>query len=264
MSQLVAIKSARANASTTHAGVNIGWASIPLCPALKTGKREVIGSASAWNTVTCRPCIDAAIERGLSDIEMLAHIGPRLRALIDAVRTHAVEHYNDAQIAWDVVVEAYSDFEIAEAVRRAQTAAGAIRAMARRLGGYSERRAYHQAEIAAATEPAHDCGIAAHDHISEVSASQCAILRGGKDKPEATYDRFAEGTHPDGSVVIWHSDPVGGESWGERHWPGKQCRGEIAEAQEGPDGDYVTREHYIPAWRGVFIESPNVCYGLPF
>lgn len=257
MTQLVAIKSARTNASTTHAGIDLGWSSIPLCPALKTGKREVVGGGAAWNTVTCRPCIDIAIERGLSDIDVLAHIGPRLRALISAVRAHAVKWYDDPRVSWDVVVETYSDFEIACIVRRAQTTTGAIRAMARALAAHSERRAHHQAEIAAAIGTTYPCGDDSHDHDTAEQASACEVAR-------TEYDRFAEGTHPDGSVVVWHHDPIGGEAWGERHWPGKQCRAEIAEVQEGPDGDYVTREHYIPAWRGTFVESPNLCYGLPF
>lgn len=45
--------------------------------------------------------------------------------LIHAVRSHAITHYNEG--GWDVLVECWSDADIAEQIAGARTITGAIR-----------------------------------------------------------------------------------------------------------------------------------------
>jgi len=52
---------------------------------------------------------------------------PELTAqLVEAVKAHALEHYNDDN-GWDEIVEAYTDEEIAQELGNARTTRGAIR-----------------------------------------------------------------------------------------------------------------------------------------
>lgn len=237
--KVTTIKSARRGATTVHMGEDIGWGSRPFCPALATGRREV--DPHAEGTANCRPCIREANARYL-DVDHLIQISSRVRNLIKAVREHAVANYNTG--AWDIIVEAYSDPELAETIKTCRTTAGAIAKVAKVVEQYRERRAPHDAEIAAATE---------------------TTMFSDPQQPEAAeYDRFAGGVHPDGSNVIWHHEPHGGETWATRIYPGKQCRGSISIEQRGPGGDYVTYERYIPAWNGATIESSTLCDGVPF
>jgi hypothetical protein len=235
---LTVVRSARRGATTDHLAFNTGWSSTPLCGKLKTGKREFPGG-----TANCTPCIKRAHELFL-DCEHLVRISDRVRGLITAVRAHATDNYNTG--GWDVVVECWSDSELAREIGKCRTAAGAIRRMAGIVAMYAERRAPHDAEIAAATE-------------GETTTPQ----------PEAVeYDRFAEGPHPDGSFVTWHHDGNSGEAWGTRRWDCKVGQGTITIEPVGDfasdDFHYETFEHYTPGWRGVFIGSPNLCDGVPF
>ena len=50
-----------------------------------------------------------------------------MKTLIEAVKEHAIEHYT--QDGWDVIVECYSDSEIADLVQGAATAGDAIQAV---------------------------------------------------------------------------------------------------------------------------------------
>lgn len=59
--------------------------------------------------------------------------------LVEAVKAHANEHYEDG--GWDVIVECWSDEEIAEAVKGTKTTAGAIRKMRSVVGIYADRQA---------------------------------------------------------------------------------------------------------------------------
>ena len=231
--KVTTIKSARPNASTVHLGEDIGWGSRPFCPALATGRREV--DPHAEGTANCRPCIREANARYL-DVDHLIQISSRVRNLIKAVREHAIANYNVG--AWDIIVEAYTDPELAETVKTCRTAAGAIAKVAKVVELYRERRAPHDAEIAAATEPA-------------TTPEQ-------PEQPEAVeYDRFAEGSHPDGSVVRWSHNAESGDSWARRTWPGKLGEGSI-EWREFEVGSELT-EVYRPGWRGVDIYSPGYC-----
>lgn len=224
--KVTAIKSARRGATVVHMGENIGWSSRPFCPALATGKREF---PQEDGIVNCRPCIREANKRYL-DVDHLIQIGSRVRNLIKAVREHAIANYNVG--AWDIIVEAYTDPELAETVKTCRTAAGAIRKVAGIVELYRERRAPHDAEIAAATEPT--------------------------TAPEAVeYDPYAEGSHPDGSVVRWSHNAESGDSWARRTWPGKLGEGSI-EWREFEVGSELT-EVYRPGWRGVDIYSPGYC-----
>jgi len=60
-----------------------------------------------------------------------------LLAMIRAVKTHAQENYEDG---WDLVIETYTDDEIAEVVKTATDPQVAIRMMARTIGIQNERR----------------------------------------------------------------------------------------------------------------------------
>ena len=223
--KITAIKSARKGATVVHLGENIGWSSRPFCPALATGRREF---PQGDGIVNCRPCIREANKRYL-DVDHLIQISTRVRNLIKAVREHAVANYNTG--AWDIIVEAYTDPELAETVKTCRTAAGAIRKVAGIVELYRERRAPHDAEIRMATEP---------------------------EPKAAEYDRYAEGAHPDGSVVRWRFDEESGDSWARRTWAGKLGEGnmEWVEREEG----YKLVEVYTPGWRGVNIDSANYCH----
>lgn len=258
--KLAAIKSARKGASSVHLGENTGWSSRPFCGALATGRREVDGTECAHGTVNCRGCIVQAHARFL-DFERWIYIGTRVRNLIDAVRAHAVANYDTG--AWDIIVEAYTDSELVELVRRCQTTAGAIRKVAKVVEQYRERRAPHDAEIAAATGPRR---CTATDECDEclggsICADRCAHCNGTSSYPcnkhDTPRDRFAEGTHPDGSVVRWHHNADSGDSWARRTWPGKLGEGSI-EYRDFEAGSELT-EVYRPGWRGFDIWSANYC-----
>ena len=59
--------------------------------------------------------------------------------VVEAVKAHALAHYNDG--GWDVIVEAWSDEDIASAIGAARTLKGAIRKLAAVIDVYSERQA---------------------------------------------------------------------------------------------------------------------------
>jgi hypothetical protein len=119
--KVTTITSARTGSATVHMGEDMGWGSRPFCPALQTGARQV--DPHAEGTVNCRPCIKEANARYL-DVEHLIQISSRVRNLIKAVREHAVANYDTG--AWDIIVEAFSDSELAGTVGKCRTAAGAI------------------------------------------------------------------------------------------------------------------------------------------
>lgn len=59
--------------------------------------------------------------------------------LIEAVKAHALAHYEDG--GWDILVECYDDAEIAEVIGAARTPAGAIAKAAEVLGAVADYRA---------------------------------------------------------------------------------------------------------------------------
>lgn len=59
--------------------------------------------------------------------------------LVQAVRDHALEHYEDG--GWDVIIECYSDEEIAEEIGKARTPKGAIAKFAIPVSIWAEREA---------------------------------------------------------------------------------------------------------------------------
>lgn len=59
--------------------------------------------------------------------------------LIDAVKAHALKHYNDG--GWDFIVECWSDEEIAECFKDAETEASAIAAVGQIVSVYADRQA---------------------------------------------------------------------------------------------------------------------------
>ena len=138
------VRAARKGAATDHLAIDSGWSSVPLCGAMKTGKREFPGG-----TANCAPCAKEARKRGM-DVDGLVRISPRVWNLINAVKAHATEHYDTA--GWDLVIEAYSDSELAELVQTCRTAKGAIARVADELSIYTERRDYHRQEAEAATD----------------------------------------------------------------------------------------------------------------
>ncbi len=59
--------------------------------------------------------------------------------LVKAVKAHAIEHYNDG--GWDVVVECWSDAEIAEQIGKATTVKGAIKKFGWLVDVWSDKQA---------------------------------------------------------------------------------------------------------------------------
>ena len=64
--------------------------------------------------------------------------------LIDAVRAHAVEHYNEG--GWDFVVECWEDWEILAVVRGCKKEGQAIRKVRKQIRALDDRRREVQAE----------------------------------------------------------------------------------------------------------------------
>ncbi len=58
--------------------------------------------------------------------------------LVAAVKRHALDHYEED--GWDIVIECWSDNEIAEAIGTARTEAGAVRAVRRAVKPVAEHR----------------------------------------------------------------------------------------------------------------------------
>jgi hypothetical protein len=190
------------------------------------------------------------------------------RALIAAVRAHAEANYDAG--GWDVVVECYDDEEIAEVIGRARTLKGAIAKFATVIDVYSDRQAAARSEIEAATgggsereshflassryADSYSGGVDIDCNCGRTFASvRAADLHVAAKAQEAgTYDRTAQGHHPDGSYVSWRHDEHSGEAWAVRTWEGKGCRAHI-EIVQGGDGEYRTVEKYAPAWRGQLI-----------
>ena len=68
-------------------------------------------------------------------------------AVVAEVRAYAEAHYEDG--GWDVVVEAYTDDEIAEVIGQVQSLKAAIRKFAVVIDVYSEKQAdaaYHRSQ----------------------------------------------------------------------------------------------------------------------
>jgi thiamine monophosphate kinase len=63
--------------------------------------------------------------------------------LIDAVRAHAVEHYNED--GWDYVVECWEDWEILAVVRGSNRESQAIRKVRKQVRALSDHRTEIQA-----------------------------------------------------------------------------------------------------------------------
>lgn len=59
--------------------------------------------------------------------------------LVEIVKAHALSHYEDG--GWDVIVECWSDREIAEEIGRARTAKGALAKIRPYIEIYDERQA---------------------------------------------------------------------------------------------------------------------------
>jgi hypothetical protein len=60
-------------------------------------------------------------------------------SLVDAVKRHALDHYNDKEPRWDYIVECWTDEEIAIEIAGCSTEAGAIKKMAQHARAYHER-----------------------------------------------------------------------------------------------------------------------------
>lgn len=93
--------------------------------------------------------------------------------LVVAVKRHAVEHYEDG--GWDVVVECWSDKEIAEHIRGAKTVAEAIKKFATVVSVWAERQAdaaHHRREAVGDESPAVSAG--PHTLLVEGRCSPCS------------------------------------------------------------------------------------------
>lgn len=60
------------------------------------------------------------------------------REMIDAVKAHALAHYNDKGTRWDYVVECFDDKDIADRICRCTTTDGAIQKMKLEADTYYE------------------------------------------------------------------------------------------------------------------------------
>lgn len=63
---------------------------------------------------------------------------PPMTDLVAAVRDHALDHY--AEDGWDVIVECWSDDDIAAELAKVRTTAGAIRAVQKAIKPYADHR----------------------------------------------------------------------------------------------------------------------------
>ena len=59
--------------------------------------------------------------------------------LVEAVKAHALEHYEDG--GWDVIVECWEDDQIAEQIGGARTVAGALKKFADIVDIWADRQA---------------------------------------------------------------------------------------------------------------------------
>ena len=59
--------------------------------------------------------------------------------LVEFIKTYALRHYEDG--GWDVIVECYSDADIAEVIGKATTQAGALTAFSHIIDVFSDRQA---------------------------------------------------------------------------------------------------------------------------
>ena len=89
-------------------------------------------------------------------------------ALIAEVRAYAVEHYNDG--GWDVIVETFSDDELAAAIGGARTLGGALRKLRPSVSVWADRDAEARAEADAAREPAPEAAPAGPTRREQVAA----------------------------------------------------------------------------------------------
>ena len=69
-----------------------------------------------------------------------------MTSLLEQVKSHALAHYNEG--AWDIIVECYTDNELAALIGRASTLAGALRKCQDVIKPIAERRAEHALEVA--------------------------------------------------------------------------------------------------------------------
>jgi hypothetical protein len=66
-----------------------------------------------------------------------------MKEMVEAVKAHAVEHYEED--GWDYLVECYSDGEVEELIGKARTIAGAIK----KVGKVMKDKGDYRAEIQA-------------------------------------------------------------------------------------------------------------------
>jgi hypothetical protein len=187
---------------------------------------------------------------------------PKRREMIAKVRAHATANYSNG---WDVVVECYTDEQIAEVIGRARTTVGALAKFVPIIEARADRQAEADYQIEQAMSGQHyrigseygydapGCSCGARyttDRGADLHAAAKAQTAG-------TYDQQAQGYHPDGSFVNWRHDEHSGDAWASRTWEGKSCRAsiEIVETDEG----YEVVETYVAAWSGQVLFSDGYC-----
>jgi len=67
-----------------------------------------------------------------------------MTTLLNQVKSHATRHY--AEDAWDIIVECYTDNELAALIGRASTLEGALRKCRAVIAPIAEQRAWRRAE----------------------------------------------------------------------------------------------------------------------
>ena len=67
-----------------------------------------------------------------------------MTSLLNQVKSYATQHY--AEDAWDIIIECYTDNELAALIGRASTLEGALRKCRAVIAPIAEERAWHRAE----------------------------------------------------------------------------------------------------------------------
>ncbi len=112
-----------------------------------TGSAIWCSKITRWTkteVVTCTRCIKAQPVEVAETIEVEtevteAPVTDKNVELIEAVKRHAMKHYNKG--AWDTIIEAHTDEEIAALIGKASTARGAIWKVGKALAPYASKRA---------------------------------------------------------------------------------------------------------------------------
>lgn len=132
-----------AKTRTSHAGHDH-----PATPKARAACRKAQAQGKVIKLANTDPAagpthdLTAALDKAMSTtqamkIEELA--APVPASLVEGVKAHALAHYNDG--GWDVIVEAWTDDDIAKAIGGARTLRGALRKLSPTVAVWADRQA---------------------------------------------------------------------------------------------------------------------------